>query len=440
MKLHRSTKKIRTYELRSVLFIACLFFLLLNGRFQDSSQKDIPRKISDSNFIEELLKAEPEKFQSVFQNSGEYKVQIIYTQIDRDKKNIPHFTQYNFHLDPATYFYPASMVKLPAAALALEKINSLREKGVDKFSRLKIDSAWKCQTKMEFDSTAENGYPSVAHFIKRMLLTSDDEAYNRMFSFVGMEFLNRRMQEMGYANTRITHSFDVNCLGELARHTNPFIFYDKSGKEIYRQPMLVCEKKYPPPFGEIKIGKGYLDSKNKLVNQPKDFTYLNCMTLQEVHDMLLSVIFPASVPEDKRFKLTGDDYSFLRKYLSMYPRESDFPKYDSKKYWDSYKKYFLYGDSKDSITNKNIRIFNIVGQSHGFLSDAAYIVDFENKTEFMLAATIYVNSDGILNDGKYEYNEIGFPFLANLGRTIYEYEKKRKRENIPDLSEFQLKY
>ena len=63
-----------------------------------------------------------------------------------------------------------------------------------------------------------------------------------------------------------------------------------------------------------------------------------------------------------------------------------------------------------------------------------------NKVEFMLTATIYCNSDGIFNDDKYDYETIGFPFLKNLGKIIYEYELKRQRSNIPDLSLFQIDY
>ena len=47
------------------------------------------------------------------------RVQIIYTQIDRDENNTPSFTSYTYRLNENEYFYPASTVKLPAAALAL---------------------------------------------------------------------------------------------------------------------------------------------------------------------------------------------------------------------------------------------------------------------------------------------------------------------------------
>ena len=58
----------------------------------------------------------------------------------------------------------------------------------------------------------------------------------------------------------------------------------------------------------------------------------------------------------------------------------------------------------------------------------------------MLAVTIYVNKDGVVNDDKYEFDSVGWPFLYELGQTIYDYELKRKRNYKPDLSSFKIKY
>ena len=93
-----------------------------------------------------------------------------------------------------------------------------------------------------------------------------------------------------------------------------------------------------------------------------------------------------------------------------------------------------------TLQPNSTRIFNASGEAFGQLVDVAYIVDFDKKIEFFLSAVIYCNSDGIFNDDKYDYETIGFPFLKNLGKIIYEYELKRQRSNIPDLSLFQFDY
>jgi hypothetical protein len=88
----------------------------------------------------------------------------------------------------------------------------------------------------------------------------------------------------------------------------------------------------------------------------------------------------------------------------------------------------------------DVRVFNKVGWSYGFLTDVSYVADFANGVEFMLAATVYVNSDGILNDGKYEYNSVGYPFLFQLGQTIYAHEKSRRRKYRPNLAPVRIDY
>jgi hypothetical protein len=184
------------------------------------------------------------------------------------------------------------------------------------------------------------------------------------------------------------------------------------------------------------MGKGYY-SGNKLVHEPFNFSMKNRLALTDLHSIIQSLIFPEAVPRKQRFNLTEDDYRLLYTYMSMYPHESAFPSYDSN-YNDAYVKFLLYG-AKDSV-NPNIRIFNKVGDAYGFLIDAAYIVDYENNIEFLLSAVIHCNPDGIYNDDKYEYDKVGFPFMKHLGETIYEYEKARKRDRLPDLSSFKMTY
>ena len=56
-------------------------------------------------------------------------------------------------------------------------------------------------------------------------------------------------------------------------------------------------------------------------------------------------------------------------------------------------------------------------------------MDTKNNIEFMLVATIHVNDNRIYNDGVYEYDEVGFPFLRELGNLIHGSEVKRRKKN-----------
>lgn len=375
-------------------------------------------------------------FQAVMRHPQTYRYQIIYTRINRDKSNIPSFKNYYFNYDSLRYFNPASTVKLPLAFLSLEKLNQLKQKGVDMNTPMQFDSAYSRQTILYKDSTAENGLPSIAQFIRKAFLVSDNDAYNRMYEFVGQQTINRRMCEMGYPDFRITRRFMRMTLDEN-RHTNPIRFIKPDGSLIYLQPMAYNTDSFD--FSHInKMGKAYMDADDSLINEPMDFTTANNLTIYHLQQLLQSMMFPNSVADNRRFHLEKKDYDFLYRYLAQYPSETGFPKYDTSLYYDSYVKFFFKRGSHN--IPKEIRVFNKVGWSYGCLTDVSYVADFKNKIEFMLAATIYVNSDGILNDDKYDYDEIGYPFLYKLGQCMYSYELKRNRKYKPDLSRFNLHY
>src|SRR6185312_2606835 len=76
-------------------------------------------------WLEQLIRQQASSLlKDVLNQPDTFHYQLIYTKIDRDKKNEPHFTNYYFRVNRDEYFNPASMVKLPTALLALEKINS----------------------------------------------------------------------------------------------------------------------------------------------------------------------------------------------------------------------------------------------------------------------------------------------------------------------------
>ncbi|GAA4737331.1 serine hydrolase [Flavisolibacter ginsenosidimutans] len=375
-------------------------------------------------------------FQEVLQHPDKYRLQIVYTQINRDKKNRPSFTNYFFHYDSLLYFNPASTVKMPLAFLALEKLNGLHRNGVNKYTTILFDSSQPWQRPLYNDTTAISGKPSLAQFIKRAFLISENDPYNRFYQFIGQGEINRNLHQKGYADVRITRQF-LGLTPEQNRYTNALRFVDAEGNTLYEQPPAYNKDSFD--FSRvIKIGKAHLDRNDSLINEPFDFTPHNNISLEDLRQILQSVLFPQSVTATQRFHLTRDDYRFLYRYLSQFPSETPDPKYDTATFYDSYVKFF-FRDSTHRMP-PNMRVFNKVGWAYGFLTDVSYVVDFKNKVEFMLAATLYVNSDEILNDNKYEYESIGHPFLYQLGQTIYQYELKRKRPYMPKLSAFKIKY
>ena len=393
----------------------------------------------DTTFLSQMLQDHPILFGDILNHPSHNEVQILFTQIDRDDKNIPHFKYYGYRLDHKNYFYPASTVKLPAAIFALEKLNELNVHGLKKETTMLTDSDFSGQTKVLTDSTSQTGLPSIEHYIKKILLTSDNDAFNRLFEFLGRAGINEKLQTNGLTNSRILNRLAIGDAGESAKHTNPISFYH-GNKKIYSQKSQYDEKDYPLKLTNLVRGKGYMDANEQLVNEPFSFADKNVFTIIEQQEVLRKLMFPEAFPKKERFNLKPDDYDLLYKYMSMLPAESDYPKYDAKEFYPAYSKMLYYGREKDAIIDPDIRIFNKYGDSYGYIIDNSYFVDFKNKVEFMLTAVVQSNKDEIYNDNNYEYETVCYPFMKNLGRVIYANELKREKKFEPDLLKFRFKY
>jgi hypothetical protein len=367
--------------------------------------------------LEEMMRSKPEHFATVLADPEKYRMQILYTQIDRDADNKPSFRSFGYRLNADEYFYPASTVKLPAAALALEKINRLAVDGLDRDTEMRV-------------AGAPDG-KSVGRYVREVLLVSDNDAFNRLYEFMTQQELNERLQQLGLQNTRIMHRLEIALDVEANRNTPAIVFVD-GDEVVYEQDAAYSAVDYTAAE-PVLLGKAEIVGGERL-ERPKDFATKNAYPIQAQHDVIQALMFPDDVDVSRRFDLGDEDYAFMYRNMSGYPADSGIAEYaDADRYPEGYVKFLMYGGNAQDVPD-NIRIFNKVGDAYGFLTDAAYIVDVDNGVEFILAATIFTNANQTFNDNDYEYDEIALPFLRDLGNAIYEIELNREREHKPDFS------
>ncbi len=414
--------------MRSFALLACGFFsaLLAPAAGPAPALSAASRPNTNSPLLDSLLRADA-RLLPVVEHAAEYELQIIYTQIDRNEQGQPAFTEHTFRLDARQYFNPASLVKLPTVALALEKLNELQQPGLTRRSPMSTGTAFRCQTAAPYSISADSDrVNTVGNYAKRMLLVSDNQAYNRLYEFLGQRPLNTRLAALGYPETRIVRRF-APCDTAANRYTNPIEFRDPAtGVVSYQQPAAVNSQPFNFPLGRITKGRAH-QAGGRIVPGPYDFTTANYLPLASITTILRAVLFPEAVPAAQRFHLRPDDYAFLRYYLHQTPHGAGYSIYKPTRYFDAYKKYLYYGRQPNKAAEAGLRIYNIVGMSHGYLADVAYFADAIHQSEFMLSAVLYVNRNGTLNDGTYEYESVGLPFLAALGRQIRHYEATRPR-------------
>ena len=411
------------------MFKKVFYLVLLYSFFNCANIQAQNDNVTNDSLLVALMKQNPNYFASLLADPGQYRIQILYTQINRDKKNIPHFKEYSYRLNANEYFYPASTVKFPLSVLALEKLNNLKVQGLTKASTAIYDSITARQETIYNNPYAIDGRQTIEQAIKEVLVVSDNNAANRLYEFLGQEYIHSQLANRGFPEVYIRNRLELGRTPLENRQTQAVHFYDENNKLIYTQPAQNNTGKLP--YYNVLIGNGYLNNNDSLINAPLNFSEKNRISLSDLHHIMQSVIFPNQMPKKQRFNLSSNDRKFLLQWMHTTPNESNYPTYDSSAYYPAYAKFIMLGSEKSPIPS-NIKIFSKAGDAYGFLLDNTYIIDTEAKVEFMLSAVIYVNADGILNDNTYDYRTIGLPFMKNLGNTIYKYELSRKRAYRPN--------
>ena len=376
---------------------------------------------TEKNLIQNILwNSQEPAIERVLSNLEAHEIQILYTKIDRNTTGTPSFESFGFQENPNQYFYPASTVKMTVAILALQKIRKLQSEGIKISSESPMQLTFEDGRIQSQDSTHPNSELTISHLIKKIFLVSDNQAYNYLFDFVGRDYANEVIHNIGIPDFQLSHKFSGPSTSELSPS---FVFFNPKGEIIYSQKPIVPEQNVQNnSLSAILKGKGYVHQ-GEVISEGMDFSKKNYASVQALNQILERVIFPEVFSTKEQFQLTPEDYDFLRYWMSRYPTEVEIPYYERKSYFDSYCKFFIYGDT-EGIMNDEIRIFNKVGSAYGTTTDVAYIRD-NAGIEFLLTATILTNSNEIFNDNQYEIDALGIPFLAAVGREIYRFEKNR---------------
>ncbi len=321
----------------------------------------------------------------ILNNPDDYKVQLLYTEITRDKNGVPYFDSYSYNMVDENYFYPASSIKLSSCLLSLEKINNLNIEGLNMYSTINFAESREVPTRETINS--------IYGYIKNILLYSDNYSFNKLYEFLGQKSYNEDLKSHGYNNTKIIHRLNTIFDYEDNKYSSEITFFDELGNKIYSEPEKFNNNNLfnTHPLG-LTLGSFV----------QKDFSRKNSSSLNDLQGILAAVIFNDYFKNEYKFNLTDEDLAFLRKYLEKNDH-----------------KYLLYGGNPYSY-KKNIHMLNKYGMAYGFFIDNGYFYDEASKKEFLLTAVIYANENGYLDD-IYEYHSKSIPFLKEIGKVVLDY-------------------
>ncbi len=301
------------------------------------------------------------------------------------------------------WFAPASLVKLPLAAFALE---FAQENGWDWRSlTLSFPKMPACAAR----APELRGKQTLRQIIERAMVVSDDSAYSALYDFLGPQWIATRLQAMGYLDVHIQSRFG-NCGPEQSSITGPVLV--QAGKGIASTIPERAGFKLWRSASPIRVGKAWMLN-GKRVDGAKDFSNSNTASLDSLLTMMQALKFAQQLPVQKRFRIDDDAREWLWQLMAKHPAQCGvcLPA-DQNQHATAFR---LVGVG-DRQWPQGLAVHNKVGWSYGFLSDLSYL-QLQERACFVGVA-MYLNRDEILNDGRYEYDSIGRPFMAELGRAL----------------------
>lgn len=415
---------------KTIIILALLCSCSLFGQVTNTS--------SASRILQNVLDSLENKYPKLIENPEKYRFKIVFTEIKRTKEKV-NLETVGFRMEEKEYLYPASIVKLPTILIGLEEYNKIHKirSRVTYETLIKFNKEKGCMpTAFSVKIGNKLEYYSLDLFTKQMLGISDNDAYNRMYDFVGQQQLNRRLKELNFQNGKIIRKFVLNCSLDQNRISDSYVFLGRRNEWLYNRrgitnpDTILTDSTY-------KIGKAYEGLDKKIVPRPFDFSRQNNLELVDLHKTLNGVVFPKS-EFAHTFNITEEQRKYVLQNLGKYPAEFALD-FNPKDFPATYKKYLFFGkDTNTTYTNDSLsrfRSFNVVGLSFGCAIDAAYIVDLDAGKEFVLTVGIYANEDEVINDAKYDYESVAYPLMKDIGRLIMN-QLPENKENVVYLRGF----
>lgn len=373
---------------------------------------------SISNLTPELATASP-RVAGVLARTEEMRVQILVSEVVTNRHGKAELRRSGYRVG-AEYFYPASSIKLTAAVAALQTLEALQmQHGVADL----IETPLEIAALFPGDAAQTNdvgnlacGCITVGQEIRKIGLVSDNQAFNRLYDLVGHEALNRQMHALGLKSAVINHrlSESRNIPDMFATAAMKFRLPNADTIQIpaRRSSLLLTNHS-----SRLKVGDGFIKGE-QLIRTPMEFHQRNGISLIDLQNLLIKAARPDIDLGTAPLFLTPSHRSMLLDAMSRYPGESTNPVYSAERYPDLESKFLLPGIRRvfpASSRGDRIEVTGKPGQAYGFSIENSYVFNPRNGRALFVTAVIYANSDGVLNDDKYDYATVAEPFLADLG-------------------------
>ena len=370
----------------------------------------------DADPLGRILTSHP-GLRQVVAEAPRYRFQAVLGLLEETPEGKRRLVQHSFRAD-AEYLYPASTVKLFAAVAALERLAMLRHEtglAIDADTPLAFHPLFAGEELEDRDpANLAGGDLTVRAEIRKALVVSDNAAFNRLYELAGPDGIAASLAAAGLAEGWIVHRLSESRTPEENLRL-PRIDFRSAGftHTLPQRTASPVPAPSPPPAG-LAVGSGWIDGEGREVAGPMDFAAKNRFPLAALQRGLCMVVLAEVDCGGSGFTLAAADRELLAAALGELPRESANPRFDAAEHPDESTRPLLPG-LRRVVPADRLRVYDKYGQAYGFTLTNSWVVDRAGGGSFFLAAALYTNSDGVLNDDRYDYETVALPFLADLG-------------------------
>lgn len=294
------------------------------------------------------------------------------------------------------YFYPASTVKAAQALAACEKLATLRMSG----------RAITLDTPLVFGDEARP--VTLREDLRRTLIVSDNPAANRLLDFVGVDELHERAARWGLHSLAVRHALsEVRSPVTGTRR----VALAQSGEVIVPARVGTLRARVEVPG--LLVGRGFARA-GVIEPGAVDFGTKNAVRLGDLCTLMELIAMPERFPPAQRPDVDAQARAELVWAMSARPGECQSPVLETPPGGEEDLRPLARGLSRGLLPS--MRVIEKIGQAYGFTTSAAAFV--RGETVVSVAATIETSANGILNDDRYEYRELGEPAIEAVGAAV----------------------
>jgi hypothetical protein len=380
-----------------------------------STAADIPDRTEA--FVAAVERERSSGYNEVVAQAVARRAQILMSEVGSEPDGTPCVRRYSWRADEE-YFYPASAIKTIGAIGAVITLQPFVEQGWTIDTSLRIPARSVTLESGTVSVGADRSSVPLRSILEDTLIESSNTGFNALFDIAGARGCNDGLWELGFESVRMFHRLSMGALDPDAHSWLPSVsaYLDVTWVELLaerEQPI----SEVPDNTGETSIGAAYIDDNGGgRVDLPLDFSRKNYASLHDLQGIIIYLTEP-SLLDIENDPLTEEHRSTLadimtgplttRGGVSGPDRENRF-------------KPMLPLILPSVQQREDIRYVNKAGRAYGFHLDSALVEHIPSGRRVYVAATVFVDLDGTMNDNAYAYESLSFPFLQGVGQAAAE--------------------